>query len=256
MNTSSPIGVFDSGAGGISVLKKLQEMMPHEDFIYYGDTLNAPYGTKTADEVIALADHVVQELLKRDVKAVVIACNTATAAAAKVLRERYTALPIIGMEPALKLAHDTVGSGKIAVLATPGTIRSAKYGLLHEKYGANTVSIPCPGLMEYVEKLALDTDELHAYLDGILTDDVKKDLKCVVLGCTHYSFLRKAIRRHVGDDVLIVDGNEGTARQTRKKLAENRMLSDRTESGNVTLLTSSDAFSVKIMANLIKETLD
>lgn len=253
MNCSSPIGVFDSGVGGISVLKTLIQYMPHEDFIYYGDTLNAPYGTKSDESILLLVENAVQLLLKKDVKAIVIACNTATAVAAGYLRNQY-ALPIIGMEPALKLAWDTVGPDrKILVLATPATVRSAKYQKLNTLYGDHAVSLSCPGLMEFAERNELDSPELHAYLDRTLTEDILNDLSAVVLGCTHYVFLKKAICAHTGSSVQVLDGNAGTARQLMRRLQENNMINQSGNSGKITVLSSGGTESVKNMLNLLKE---
>ena len=142
--------MFDSGVGGLSVLGEAGPQLPHEDFIYFGDTANAPYGTKPPEDVQALAFGTWMERLARRVKAVVIACNTATAEAAKELRTSYD-LPIIGMEPALKPASELEGPGLRLVLATPGTLSSEKYASLYARFGQNAVSLPCPGLMDFVE---------------------------------------------------------------------------------------------------------
>ena len=255
MNIFSPIGVFDSGVGGISVLKTLTTLLPGEDFIYFGDTKNAPYGTKSEAEVLRLSSSVMSFLAARDIKAAVIACNTATAAAAARLREQYT-FPIIGMEPALKLAHDSVeNNGRILVMATPSTIASEKYDHLRSLYGQNALSVSCPGLMEYVERLETDSPSLHRYLDGIFTDQVRDGLSAVVLGCTHYVFLREVIRRHINADTLILDGNMGTARQLQRRLAERDLLKPDGKDGSVTLLSSGDESSVKIMHDLLQEKL-
>ena len=252
MNASAPIGVFDSGVGGISVLQTLHKMLPGEDFVYFGDTLHAPYGTRTENEIISLSKNVMDFLDRKGIKAAVIACNTITAAAAAVLREEY-AFPIIGMEPALKLAYDTVGPDKkILVLATPATTASEKYGKLKALYGKNALSIPCPGLMEFAERRELDTPALHAYLDGIFTMDVKKDLAAVVLGCTHYVFLREAIARHAGNAVVL-DGNEGTARQLIRRLEEQHLLRNRASDGSIRLFSSGGESSVKLMRDLLQE---
>ncbi len=252
MYESAPIGVCDSGVGGISVLRTLHKMLPGEDFVYFGDALHAPYGTRSENEILSLSRNVMDRLAREGIKAVVIACNTITAAAAAALREEYP-FPIIGMEPALKLAYDTVGPDKkILVLATPATTASEKYGRLKALYGKNALSVPCPGLMEFAERRELDTPALHTYLDGIFTMDVKKDLAAVVLGCTHYVFLREAIARHAGN-AIVLDGNEGTARQLIRKLNEQHLLRNRVSDGNIQLFSSGDASSVKLMHDLLQE---
>ena len=258
MDRNAPIGVFDSGVGGISVLAECIRHLPGEDFIYFGDTLNAPYGTKTTEEVLHLSQGVADLLAGKGIKALVIACNTATAAAAEALREDLTRypFPIIGMEPALKLAKTEVGeAGRVLVLATPSTIASEKYGRLLSRFGENTVSLPCPGLMEFAERLEFDTNELHRYLDELFQRPECRNPAAVVLGCTHYVFLKKAISRHTG--ALLVDGNEGTARQLIRKLQEGDLLRDFKDGqpGRVTLLTSGGENSAKIMQSLLKESL-
>jgi len=219
MRREDPIGIFDSGAGGVSVLRTALSMLPEEHFIYYGDSANAPYGTKTETEVIACAERVMQLLLDRGCKAIVIACNTATCAAAAYLREKYADLIIIGMEPALKLAHDQCPGGRIAVLATPLSLASAKYHMLYEKYGENSVSVPCPGLMEMVEKGDTDSETVKGYLRSRLEEvNDGEGLAAVVLGCTHYVFLKNAVREVAGEGVSVLDGNEGTVRQLERRL--------------------------------------
>ena len=148
-----PIGIFDSGVGGLSVLRTALRLLPGERFIYYGDIANAP-----------CADRVAKQLLDQGVKALVIACNTATCAAAAQLREKYPQLIIIGMEPALKLAHDQCPEGQILVLATPVSLASEKYHRLYNSYGERAVSLPCPGLMDFVERGEIDTPAVRAYL--------------------------------------------------------------------------------------------
>ena len=162
MDRLAPIGMFDSGAGGISVLKEAIAYLPQEQFIFYGDTLNAPYGTRPKEEVYALSKAVVEELIARDAKAVVIACNTATSAAAARLRAEYD-FPIIGMEPALKPASLLHKDGVVLSLATPGTIAGEKYAQLYSVYGEGVISLPCPGLMEFVENGEM-VEKLNAIL--------------------------------------------------------------------------------------------
>ena len=146
---NSPIGVFDSGVGGIGTLAALRRELPDERFLFYGDTADAPYGTKSRDEVMACVGRIMDHLLAQDVKAVVITCNTATAVAAAELRARYE-LPIIGIEPALKPAHEQRRDGSILVLATPMTLKLEKFRALYERYGEGAIPLPCPGLMELV----------------------------------------------------------------------------------------------------------
>lgn len=220
-----PIGIFDSGLGGLSVLRTALRMLPDEHFVYYGDIANAPYGTKAEEEVFQCAHRVTRILLDRGIKALVIACNTATCAAAARLRAEYPDLIIIGMEPALKLAHDLCPSGQILVLATPVSLASEKYRRLYENYGDRAVSIPCPGLMEYVERGDVSGASLKRYLQErtapFLHDGTPP--AAVVMGCTHYVFLKKAAQE-LFPSSRVLDGNEGTVRQLGRRLDESGLL--------------------------------
>ena len=201
-------------------------LLPDERFIYYGDIANAPYGTKSEEEVRICADRVARQLLDQGVKALVIACNTATCAAAAQLREKYPQLIIIGMEPALKLAHDQCPEGQILVLATPVSLASEKYHRLYNSYGERAVSLSCPGLMDFVERGEIDTPAVRAYLTKkiapYLTDS--RAPAAVVLGCTHYVFLKQTIRSLLPASTLVLDGNEGAVRQLTRRLAEEGLL--------------------------------
>ncbi|MBE5803759.1 MAG: glutamate racemase [Clostridiales bacterium] len=235
----SPIGVFDSGVGGVSVLGELARTLPYEDFLYYGDNLHAPYGTKPEAEVLGYVRGVMDHLIARDVKAVVIACNTATSVAAAALRSEL-ALPIIGMEPALKPAAEQRRGGQILVLATPMTLRLPKFQALYARYGEGAVPLPCPGLMELVETQAFDQARRYL-LEHFLAYDMST-VDAVVLGCTHYVFLRPILQEILPPHVLILDGNAGTARQLARVL-EQRDLLNRT-GGSIRLETSGDSASV------------
>ena len=232
---NSPIGVFDSGVGGIGTLAALRRELPGETFLFYGDTANAPYGTKSRDEVMACINRIMEHLLDHDVKAVVIACNTATAVAAAELRARYD-LPIIGIEPALKPASEVRKEGSILVLATPMTLKLEKFRALYERYGEGAIPLPCPGLMELVECEA--DDEARRYLLELFSPYDLTKVDAVVLGCTHYVFLRPILKEILPETVSVLDGNEGTARQLRRVLASKDLLSD--GPGSVTLETSGN----------------
>ncbi|MDD6052125.1 MAG: glutamate racemase [Clostridiales bacterium] len=244
---NSPVGVFDSGVGGIGTLAALRRELPRERFLFYGDTANAPYGTKTRDEVMACVSRVMEHLLAQDVKAVVIACNTATAVAAAELRARYE-LPIIGIEPALKPAHEMRREGSILVLATPMTLKLEKFRALYERYGEGAIPLPCPGLMELVEREA--DEEARRYLLSLFAPYDLTKVDAVVLGCTHYVFLRPILRQILPDSVAVLDGNDGTARQLRRVLAAHDLLSD--GQGSVQLETSGNpAIVLPVMQRLL-----
>ncbi len=248
-----PVGVFDSSVGGISVLRELTRLMPHERFLYYGDSKNAPYGVRPEKEIEALTIQAADWFLQRDVKALVIACNTATSAAAPALRKRLS-IPVIGMEPALKPAAVNHKSGAILVMATPATLKQSKFQRLLGQYGEDVRMVPCGGLMEFVERLELDSPALDEFLRQRLTG-LGQPVESVVLGCTHYVFLKKAIRK-VLPDVALYDGNLGTARQLRNLLLERGALRE-TGAGGILLNTSGDGDEmIGIMKRLYEAGID
>ena len=246
---NSLIGVFDSGVGGIGTLAALQRELPQERFLFYGDTAHAPYGTKSREEVMGCVGRIMDHMLQNDVKAVVIACNTATAVAAAELRARYT-LPIIGIEPALKPASEVRKDGSILVLATPMTLKLEKFRALYARYGEGAIPLPCPGLMELVEREA--HDEARRYLLELFSPYDLTTVDAIVLGCTHYVFLRPILREILPETVSVLDGNEGTARQLRRVLTANDLLSD--GEGSVTLETSGNpALVLPVMQRLLRK---
>lgn len=234
-----PIGITDSGMGGVSVLRSAAALMPNESFIYYGDSKNAPYGTKTVEEVRRLTADSVEQLLKSNVKAIVIACNTATSAAAEQLRGRYS-LPIIGIEPALKPAVLHKENSVIAVMATPMTLHEEKFVRLMKKYEnmARIIPLPAPELVEFVEKGILDGSELDFYLNKLFEPHRGENIDSVVLGCTHFPFVKQAICRAVGENVRIFDGGEGTARELKRRLTESSSLAEENVVGTVKFFNS------------------
>lgn len=235
-----PVGVFDSGLGGMSVLRELVNLMPNEDFIYFGDSANAPYGTKSADTVRALTLKNFEYLYSLGIKAFVIACNTATSVAVATLRERYKDVEIIGVEPALKPAALCAPHPTVAVLATPLTLRETKFAELLSRYSDHARVIPfaCPGLVEYVEGGILSGDELRSFLSELLAPLKREKLDCVVLGCTHYPLIKQEIIRVLGEDIRVFDGGSGTARQTLHRLADRGWLRPETRIGKVDFIDS------------------
>lgn len=237
-----PIGVFDSGVGGISVLRECVRIMPNEDFIYFGDSKNAPYGTKPTDVVRELTIKQVETFLEIPIKGCVIACNSATSAAVKVLREMYPTLPLVGIEPALKPASLYKRDPRVLVLATPMTIKEEKFRNLLARYEdkATIYGLPCPGLMEYVEDGKYDSPEVSNFLEKLLAPYRGGVIDAVVLGCTHYPFVKNKISQVLGPGVKIFDGGEGTAREMRRRLDKAGLLTDKTAGGNVVFENSSD----------------
>lgn len=219
------IAVFDSGVGGISVLRHLVTQLPGERLVYFGDSANAPYGTRSREEVEKLTFSVVKALLPRGLKALVVACNTATAAAIDSLRSTYPDLIIVGIEPALKLAVDHFPGGRIGVMATPMTLAEEKFSHLMARYhrDAQIYKLPAPGLVELVEAGAGNSPQAEALLRALLAPCLGK-LDAVVLGCTHYPFAAQALSRVLGPEVALLDGGEGTARETRRRLEQADLL--------------------------------
>ncbi len=220
------IAVIDSGVGGISVLRELVRLMPNERFLYFGDSANAPYGTKKPEEVRAMTAATVKRLMARGIKALVVACNTATAVAISMLRETYPGFIIIGIEPALKPAVTRFPQGSIGIMATPVTLRGDKLkGLMAAYPHPDLHLIPAPGLVELVEAGLANSPQMEAFLTPVLGPFAGK-LDGLVLGCTHYPFAAPAIGRILGSQTVLFDGGAGTAMQTRRRLANAGLLHD------------------------------
>lgn len=236
-----PIAVYDSGVGGISVLKKVVCLLPHEDFIYYGDSLNAPYGSKPLEVIKQLTLSAVEYLAARDVKAIVIACNTATSAAIDDVRRAYPELPIFGIEPALKPAVEAAPEGSIVVMATELTLKEKKFEQLVDSFAKErkVIKMSCPGLVELVESGQADSPRTTEYLSAKFKDLDKASYSAVVLGCTHYPFIRRSLQSVIGPEKLILDGSEGIARHLRSILEHQGLLSQRTELGEIQILNSA-----------------
>lgn len=213
-----PIGVFDSGVGGISVLGRIVKDLPGETFIYLADNANAPYGTKHYDDVLQLSVNVVHKLLDMNIKALVVACNTATSVAINTIRG-MTAIPVIGMEPAVKPAVRMCSNGMVAVMATPLTLKEEKFNNLLRKFDTDTtiIPVPCPGLVELIETEA-PAGVIIEYLKKLFRQVPAGDISTIVLGCTHYSFIKKEILAAAGGNICIVDGSEGTSRHLKNML--------------------------------------
>ncbi|MGN0467082.1 MAG: glutamate racemase [Lachnospiraceae bacterium] len=237
-----PVAVFDSGLGGISVLREMVKLLPNEDYLYFGDTKHAPYGTKTKEEVRILSENNVEMLLKKGAKAIVIACNTATSAAAASLREKYKEIPIIGIEPAVRPAVLHKKDSNILVMATTMTLQEEKFHHLMEQYtdGANIIPMPCPGLMEFVERGVLEGEELEQYFTKLFQDIDKESIDAIVLGCTHYPFIKESLRPFFRKDVYIIDGGYGTAKELGRRLREANLQNEQNHKGSVCFFSSAD----------------
>ncbi|MBO4263063.1 MAG: glutamate racemase, partial [Bacteroidales bacterium] len=233
------IGIFDSGAGGLSVLKELRRQLPHEHYVYYADNAHCPYGEKSAEYIRSRADAITALLLEKGAQAIVVACNTATAAAIAHLRETYP-VPFVGMEPAVKAAAACTRSGVVGVLATAGTLKAAKYRDTKERYaeGVQVVEAIGRGFVERVERLELDGAETEAAVRSCLQPLLAAGADVIVLGCTHYPFLLPVIRRICGPDVRIIDPAPAVARRLSDVLATAGIpLEQETGGGSLTLLS-------------------
>lgn len=234
------IAVFDSGVGGISVLRQLRKLMPGEKFIYYGDSANAPYGSRPTEEVRRLTLAAVEKLISEyPVKALVVACNTATAAAIELLRAAYPDLIVIGIEPALKVAADHLPHSNIGVMATEVTLREEKFDALVHRFDEkrSIFKIPAPGLVQLIEAGKFDDAETDALLRRLLEPYVGK-IDALVLGCTHYPFVTRRIKRVLGPGTVVVHGGRGTARETWRRLKNAELL--RSGEGSVEIINSSE----------------
>ena len=234
------IAVFDSGVGGISVLRQLRKVMPNEKYVYFGDSANAPYGTRPTQQVRDLTLAAAEKLMAAyPVKALVVACNTATAAGIENLREKYPDLIVIGIEPALKLAADRHPAGTIGVMATQVTLREEKFDHLMHRFDADcrVEKIPAPGLVELIESGRGDSEEAMDFLHNLLDAYVGK-LDALVLGCTHYPFVKRNIAAILGPNVEILHGGRGTARETRRRLELADLLNQ--GEGSVEIINSAE----------------
>lgn len=245
MNTKQDyIAVFDSGLGGLSVLRHLRRRMPGERFLYYGDSAHAPYGVRSRADVEALTLSAADRLMRRGLKALVVACNTATSAAIGALREKYPELIVVGIEPALKLAADRFPGGRIGVMATPVTLREEKFSLLLTRYAAScqVYKIPAPQLVPLIEEGRVDTPIMEQTLHALL-DPFASRMDALVLGCTHFPFASHAMERLLGPKVAVLDGGDGTARETLHRLEAADLL----EHGNGELILENSLGTQEII---------
>lgn len=217
--SQQPIGVFDSGVGGLSVLRRIRALLPAESLHYVADSRHLPYGDKTVEQVRQRVFRIAGRLIDQGAKALVVACNTATAAAIHELREAYP-LPIIGMEPGVKPAVESSRSGVVGILATQGTLQSDKFTRLVSRFGtgAEVIVQPCPGLVERIEQGRLDDAETETLLQRYLQPLREKGADALVLGCTHYPFVRPLIERLAGPGVQVIDTGWAVARQVQRQL--------------------------------------
>lgn len=235
-----PIGIFDSGIGGLTVLHAIQEALPSERFLYFGDTAHMPYGPRSLAEVREFSVAISRALIGKDCKLVVIACNTASAAALARVREVFPSVPFVGMEPAVKPAVEHTRTGTVGVIATVATFQSELYASIVERFAKEVEVLhqPCPGLVKQIEAGEFDTPKTEAMLRGWLEPMLERNIDALVLGCTHYPIVRPLIERIVGSEVRVIDPAPAIARQVKRLLDEGGRMAHPGSSGGTTYWTS------------------
>lgn len=238
MNNNESIGIFDSGIGGATVLKEILKKLPNENYIYYSDSKNNPYGDKTDEEIFDMSDKIVKKFIENKCKAIVIACNTASAKAAKQLREKYPEQIIIAIEPAYKMVHDFAYEKPTLVMATKGTIESEKFHKLYEKYDNHkTYLLACKGLADIIEEG--NEAKIKNYLEENLSK-YKDKIENVVLGCTHYPLIQEQIQEVLGA-VKFFNGAPNLAKHLKDVLEDNNLLNKSQENGKINFIDSSNS---------------
>lgn len=242
MSNDRPIGIFDSGLGGLSVYQKIRALLPAEDIIYFADSAYCPYGTRPPHEINQRCEVIAARLLELGAKVIVVACNTASSVSIWHLREMFPAVSFIGLEPAVKPAVEYTRSGKVGVLATPRTVAGERLRWLIEHFagGVEVHSVAATGLVELVEAGVLQGEAVTRALQPLLDPMIEIGVDGVVLGCTHYPFLRDEIQRYVGPGIRVIDSGEAIARRTKFLLEQDDALTDRAQLGSFRLMTSGD----------------
>ncbi len=244
MSTSptSSIGVFDSGVGGISVLRAIREQLPEESVIYFGDQGHIPYGSRPMEQIRIFSETITKFLLEREAKILVVACNTASAAALKYLREKFPVVQFVGMEPAVKPAAEYTHTGKVGVLATPATFQGALYASVVERFanGVELFQSTCPGLVQQVEMGNIAGDETRRILENALLPMLQERIDTVVLGCTHYTFVIPLIQQIVGTGIRVIDPAPAIAKQTERLLEASGTRNESGSKGQIKFYTSGD----------------
>ena len=249
-NQSQPIGVFDSGVGGLSVLRAMRELMPEEPVIYFGDQGHVPYGPRPLGQVRDFSETITRFLLELDAKLIVVACNTASAAALHYLRDKFPHVSFVGMEPAVKPAAEYTQSGTVGVLATPATFQGTLYASVVERFanGVRVLQDTCPGLVGQIERGNLDGEETRTILENALRPMLDRGIDTVVLGCTHYPFVIPLIEQIVGENVRVIDPAPSVTKQAKRMLEAHGMKRPSGTKGAIHFYTSGD---VRSLASLL-----
>jgi glutamate racemase len=256
---SAPVGVFDSGIGGISILLEIRKVLPSENILYFADSAHCPYGDKPVEDIRARTMAITEFLIGQGAKAVVVACNTACSAGLDQVRKENPGTPIIGVEPAVKPAHKITRNGKIGILSTSLTLSGGKFSMLAEKF-ANDIHLftqPSSGLADLVEAGKIHAPETRVLLEKYLHPLMEQGIDTLILGCTHYPFLKSVIEDICGNGIRLLDTGEAVARQTGRVLESKNLLNTEGGIGTVTFFTTGDpAFTGRIIEEVWPEEID
>ena len=246
---NSPIGIFDSGVGGISVLRAIRQQMPEESILYFGDQGHIPYGPRPMGQIRDFSEAITEFLLAQGAKIIVVACNTASAAALQHLRATFSGVQFVGMEPAVKPAAERTRTGKVGVLATPATFQGALYASVVERFakGVELFQSTCPGLVHQIEEGDLNGKKTRLILEEALLPMLEENIDTVVLGCTHYPFVIPLIQQIVGERVRVIDPAPAVAKQLRRLLEASDISNRSASKSDVMFYTSGDPDSLRSM---------
>lgn len=244
--SNHPIGIFDSGVGGLSIWKEIIQLLPNENTVYLADSANAPYGERTKNQIIDLCVKNTEILLKKGCKLIVVACNTATTNAIQFLRAKYD-VPFIGIEPAIKPAALKTKTNKIGILATKGTLNSELFAATSEKHvsGIKVVETIGKGLVPLIEDNKINSPEMDSLLQKYIKPMLENDIDCLVLGCTHYPFLIPQIKKMTGDTIEIIDSGLAVAKQTKAILEKHQITSNNTQKGEHIIYSNTALTTIK-----------
>jgi len=242
INSSSSIGIFDSGVGGLSILKAIQNQLPNESILYLADQYHVPYGERSLEEIRKFSTGIVQFFLDQGAKIIVVACNTASAAALHFLRRTFPDIPFVGMEPAVKPAAENTQTRRVGVLATPATFQGALYASVVERFAQDVILYQdtCPGLVQQIEKGNFDTPETRTILEKALLPMVGEGVDSIVLGCTHYPLVIPMIKIIVGEKIRVIDPAPAVARQVERLLTRDDLLVNHETISRLTYYTTGD----------------
>jgi glutamate racemase len=249
LKPSQPIGVFDSGVGGLSVLRAMRALMPEEDVLYFGDQVHVPYGARPLEQIQEFSEEITRYLLARGAKLIVVACNTASAAALKHLRSRFPHISFVGMEPAVKPAAEHTHSGVVGVLATPATFQGALYSSVLERFanGVQVLQDTCPGLVAQIESGDLRGPRTRQILEDALRPMLQAGIDTVVLGCTHYPFVIPLIEEIAGPSVRVIDPAPAVARQVQRLLETQGIKRPAGGRGTLRFVTTGDPAAMQAL---------